>query len=160
MIQSKHNHKDNHKFGLISGVEGYKNYKKRFPNTELSRKEYAEILETFFSEAKDYILNGREFKIPHRLGSLRIIKVKGDLKKLKVDWKSTKQLWEKDEECKEKKQLVYHLNEHTNGDYYRLYFKKGKVKNISAVSFTPTRGLSRELASKIKNERKDYLHRK
>lgn len=155
--------KGEHKFkGLNSGVEGYKNYKKRYPETNLSRKEYAEILEEYMKEARDYILDGGEFKIPYRLGTLRTIKVKGDLNKLKVDWGETNKLWARDEEARENKQLVYHLNEHSGGDYYKIHWVKGKVKNISAVSFLPVRGdvgLRGKLPDKIKNENKDYLKR-
>ena len=152
--------KGEHKFKkLNSGVEGYKNYKKRFPNTEITRKRYAEILEGFFAEARDYILEGGEFKIPYRLGFLKIIKVKGDLKKLKVDWKSTNELWDRDTECKKNKQLVFHLNEHSEGAYYRVHWKKGVVKNISTVTFLPIRSLKSLIANKVKNENKDYLHR-
>lgn len=163
MIQEiTQNHpKGEHKYKeLISGVDGYKNYKKQYPNSELTRKEYSKILEKFFEVAKDYILDGKEFKIPHRMGYLRVIKVKGDLKKLKVDWKATNELWKRDEECRENKKLVYHLNEHSGGDYYRVFWKRGKVKNISAVTFLPIRSLKSAIAAKVKKENKDYLHRK
>ena len=158
--------KGEHKFkGLNSGVQGYKNYKKKYPNTVLTRKEYAEILEEYFKEARDYILDGGEYTVPFRLGTLKAIKVKGDLNKLKVDWGETNKLWKRDSESREKKQLVYHLNEHSGGDYYKIHWVKTNavVKNISRVSFIPVRGkvgLKGKLPAKIKNERKDYLHRK
>jgi hypothetical protein len=157
--------KGEHKFkGLNSGVQGYKNFKKRNPGTSVTRKEYATILEEYFKQARDYVLNGGEYKFPFRLGTLKTIKVKGDLKKLKVDWGETNKLWARDAKCKEAKQLVYHLNEHSGGDYYKIHWVKRNavVKNISRVSFIAVRGkagLKGRLPGKIKNERKDYLKR-
>ena len=159
------NHKAENKFkGLISGVQGYKNYKKKYPTTTLTRKEYAEILEEYFKEARDYILDGGEYTIPFRLGTLKTVKTKINLKKLKVDWGETNKLWAKDSEAKDNKQLVYHLNTHSGMHYYKIHWVKTNavVKNISRVACIPVRGkvgLKGKLPNKIKNEGKDYLKR-
>lgn len=54
-----------------------------------------------------------------------------------------------------------HLNEHTDGFYYRFFWNKGKinVKNKSAASFSATREHKRELAAILKTPNRliDYL---
>jgi hypothetical protein len=144
-------------FGLITGKDGYKNYKKRFPKSKLKLAEYNHILNSYFEEVKEFLLEGGDYVLPYRLGIVKVIKVKQDLKKIKPDWEKTKQLWEEDEECKKNKKLVYHLNEHSYGHYYRVYWRKGIVKNSTALTFTPVRDFKRKLAKAIRYSKADYL---
>lgn len=95
-----------------------------------------------------FILDGFRFEMPYSLGILRITKKKSPgMKRVKVDFAATKKYGKP----------VYHLNEHSDGFYYRFSWIKGKVKNIRLYSFQPLRIYKRDLASAIKNDRKDYL---
>jgi hypothetical protein len=102
------------------------------------------------------LIEGLEVRLP-LIGEFSVVKKKRDLNKLKVNWKATNKLWSKDEECREKKQLVYYLNDHTRGFYYRFKWKKGIVKNISVYSFLPVRSAKSKLSLAITEGNKDYL---
>lgn len=44
----------------------------------------------------------------------------GEIRGLAPDWGSTRKLWESNPEAKEKRTIVYHTNDHTNGVRYKL----------------------------------------
>lgn len=119
---------------------------------------------------KSIVYNNDEFRLPFRLGYLRIKKYKtkfkidkdGNLKTsyLKPDWKATKELWEKNEEAKENKKIVYHTNRHTSGFYYKWFWDKRvcNIKNSSVYSLVMTRGNKRMIPEAVKNnEDIDYF---
>jgi len=111
-------------------------------------------------------LTGEEFRLPYGLGVIYIAKRKINFKlnddgtlntrNLKVDWKKTKELWEKkypgvDAEDIVKipdKPRVYYLNEHSNK--YRMVFnwdrRTSNVKNQSLYLFRVVRTLKAEVA--------------
>ena len=105
------------------------------------------------SSFTDIIEDNLPFKMPCRLGVLRVKKSKMNYKdknKLKVDWKTSK----------EANKIVYHLNDHTNGYKFRFWWeKRGPIKNLSVYSFTPIREYKRLLSSilKDKNRTIDYF---
>lgn len=98
-------------------------------------------------------------KLPYRMGEVSIKKYKqkvaqnedGTLNKRSwaVDWKETKQLWAEDEDAKERKILVYHLNRHTGGYKYMWHWYRGvsNIKNVRLYKFYPLRKWKRGLAS-------------
>ncbi len=118
-------------------------------------KKYRSICEDFNKLIMDNILlKSHEFKMPYRLGTLRIKKKKMNYSqknknKLKIDWKATR----------ENKKVIYHLNDHTNGFNYRWYWLKREavVKNKSVYSFQATRTNKRRLAALLKNNEVDYF---
>ena len=142
-----------------------KQFYKRYCNNikePISKKEFTDILSDI-NEAiiHEIIYDNYEFKLPCRIGYIRIQKKKTPYNKakLKVDWKKTNKLWAEKPEAKEKKQFIYHLNENTDGYYYRFYFSKftSNLKNKSAYSFVPTRSNQRLLSSYLKeNSDVDY----
>ena len=111
-------------------------------------------------------LTGEEFRLPYGLGVLYVakrkinIKLNDDgsiyLKNLKVDWKKTKELWEKKypgipaEEITDikDKPKVFYLNEHSNK--YRMVYnwdrRTSNVKNQSLFLFRVVRTLKAEVA--------------
>lgn len=128
-------------------------------------KLFTTILKEFYSElSKLMIFKAFDFKMPYRLGRLRIRKYKpkvrmrddGSLNKsrLRPDWNQTRQLWERSKEAKEKKQLVYHTNKHTNGYQHRFFWEKrtSNIPNHSAYSFLPCRNNKRTLAKVLTDE--------
>lgn len=66
---------------------------------------------------------------------------KVDTKGLRPDWKATKELWASDPLAKANKKLVYHLNKHTSGYYFKWYWDRrtSTVHNQFFFKFDPCR---------------------
>lgn len=137
---------------LIGAYEKYKEMS--IPELLVDFKTYKNICKEFNTAVmEDIIKENVPFKMPGRLGTLRICKTKmnySDKNKLKVDWKTSR----------EAGKVVYHLNDHTNGYRFRFWWeKKGPIQNLAFYSFTPTREYKRLLSSvlKDKNNNIDYF---
>lgn len=157
--------------------EIYKFYLNRFTKQEIQSglvvdyKTFSEIIREFNLELSRILIDeGTEFKLPARLGFFRIKKYKKKIKlnedgsidksKMSVDWKATKELWKREYPGIDKdslkqikgKPLVYHLNEHTDGYKFFLYWnKKGSnAVNRSVYSFIFTNVNHRWLAHTLK----------
>jgi len=136
---------------------------------------FRDVIKDFNAEiTKLLIEEGAEFKMPVRLGTIRIRKYKQkikfnddgsvDKKGMGVNWPESKKLWQREypgktsEELKliRNKQLVYYLNEHTDGYRFILYWnKKGSnAKNRTLYSFVFTYSNNRHLASILKGDNK------
>lgn len=145
-------------FGIM---DMYKTYKKNSKNP-VTKEQYNKIIGRFNSEVANLILaEAFEFRMPYRLGYLRIKKTTvklildrdGKLKKnyLRVDWASTKKMWEDNPKAREEKKLIYHLNKHTDGYYFRWYWDKSatNVSNISVYKIIPARKHLRAIAQLV-----------
>ena len=79
--------------------------------------------------------------------------------KLAPDWKKTKELWENNQEAKEKKQLVFHFNEETNFTTYKIMWNPygTNIKFCTFYKFELTRKNKRIVASNIKNNNCSYF---
>ena len=79
---------------------------------------YKRILDAMCKFILKHVLNGSEgFKMPYGLGLIQIGKYKPknyDSKSLSVDYKASK----------EYNKCIYHLNEHSDGYKFRLYWSK------------------------------------
>ncbi len=150
---------------VLTARTSYKFYRKNNEDPKALR-EYLDVLYGFFDYMRELILDGSKVALPERLGNMTIIGKKqkvifddeGNITNLNPDWKSTNELWSKCEECKEKKQLVYHFNEHTNRVLYKLLWSKSRVlvTNKGMYYFKPCRDFKRTLAKLIK-EGKEYI---
>ena len=110
-----------------------------------SYKVFRGICEDANKELSNEILEGYFFKMPYRLGTIRIKKRKIDINNLKPDFG----LFNKSEESYKNK----HLNDHSDNYYVRYYWTKRVetlIKNKSVYSYIPTRANKRELARRIK----------
>lgn len=119
-----------------------------------SYKIFRAICEDANKELSNEILEGYFFKMPYRLGTLRIKKRKIDINNLKPDFG----LFNKSEENYKNK----HLNEHSNNYYVRYYWTKRVetlIKNKSVYSYIPTRANKRELAKRIKENTIDQINK-
>jgi hypothetical protein len=169
------------KYGL---PEIYRYFKRKFSKDErnspafINYKKFSSILKEFNQELTALIIDEAvEFKLPVRLGYVRIKKYKKephiledgtvDKKGMSIDWPASKRLWAEEypgktkEELKliHKKPLVYYLNEHTDGCGFLLYWnKKGSnAVNRSVYSMIFTFSNNRHLAHILKGEKKiDY----
>ena len=116
---------------------------------------YYKIIGEFYKKITDEILlNNKTFKMPYKLGTLRVCKTKVMLKYLTtfgVDWPATTELHKR----------VYHLNEHSRG--YRYYFYWGKtrtyVPNLFFYRLVMSRTNKRRLAKLIKVNKYDYYEK-
>ncbi len=79
---------------------------------------FKSVLERFNALIRESILDRSEgFKMPYGLGYVRIVKYKPKSytpKSLSVDYKSSKEIGKR----------IYHLNEHSEGYKYRLFWSK------------------------------------
>lgn len=160
----------------IATKDLYKFYKKNLKPVEsitggltlgsydITEKQYSNILKDInLAIVQMVILENFEFKLPYNLGRFSMVQRKityeldanGDLKtkRLSVDYKSTKDLWEKDEDARLKKILIFHTNEHTNGNRmsYRWSKKGCAVTGLKVYFFLPCRQVKRAPAEYLKN---------
>ena len=140
-------------------------------NLRDSYKEYCQTTEepvdikTYLLITGDYnkflvskVLDGFEVTLPARMGTLSIIGKKqnvrfedGKVIGLAPDWVRTKKLWEENPEAKERKQLVYHKNDHTDNTRYKFLWSKCRVlvENKTLYSLRMTRDNKRAVHAQI-----------
>ena len=115
----------------------------------LSYKQYRAICEDFNKLVSQAIIEeGFFFKMPYRLGTIRI-------KKHKILFSNLKPNFGLFNESEGKYKNV-HLNEHSSGYYVRFYWNKMKetiIRNKTAYSFIATRANKRETARVIKSDK-------
>lgn len=130
----------------------YRDYVKK-NDVELKYARYKRIIDEFNKVVKEDILErSQPFKMPYGLGFVCIVKYKPKSytdKSLSVDYKSSN----------EEGKRIYHLNEHSNGYKYRLYWSK--VPNIFSARYKyqlcMVRENKRHLAQLIFNKQ-DYIN--
>lgn len=125
--------------------------------------EYSRFCELYYdlnqSICNLIITKAFEYRLPYRLGHLRIIKKKLKLKvkdgkidvnKNMVDWEATFEYWEEKYGTRDRKILktikdkkrIYQLNEHSNGDIMSWYWDKDlcNIPNNTVYKFKPVKG--------------------
>lgn len=144
----------------------YDFYQETYNNPKITKALYNKIISAANKEIIELVLNQNiDYKLPH-LGSVLTIRKDKRVPKIKdgkvinpapVDWVTTKKLWADDEEAKEKKILVKHLNLHTSGYVFRIYMKKfgSSFRNRTVYKFKPSRNFARSLSDRIKDDNKD-----
>lgn len=131
----------------------YQTYQKEDDAVEMPYVRFKRILERFNKLIKETILDASEgFKMPLGLGYICIVKYKPKQytsKSLSQDYKSSK----------EEGVRVYHLNEHSRGYKYRLYWSKTPrtFPDRYKYSLTLLRENKRYLAQLIFNKT-DYIN--
>lgn len=97
-------------------IDMYKQYIK--DGNEVSYLRFKAILERFNNIVLEKLLNASEgFKMPYGLGYIQIVKYKPKTmspKSLSVDYKSSAEYGKR----------IYHLNEHSDGYKFRLYWSR------------------------------------
>lgn len=160
----------------IGNKELYKFYKKNLKPVEsitggstlgsydIKESIYSSILKDINSLIiQEIILENFEFKIPYGLGYFSMVQKplvykidsNGDLvtKLLSTDYKATKELWKSDKEAKENKTLIFHTNEHSNGNRmaYRWSKKGCNTQGLEPYYFLPCRQVKRAPAQFLKD---------
>lgn len=129
----------------------YKSYKEIDENIDYLR--FKRILDQFNRNLLDLLLDASEgFKMPCRLGFVCVVKYKPKTytsKSLSKDYKLSKELGK----------TIYHLNEHSDGYKYRLYWSKNTntFPDIYKYNISFVRANKRKLAQMIFNKH-DYIN--
>lgn len=138
------------------GADFYKSYMEYVDDNPLYQVEYRkfrDIINDYFRYLRDEIIeNGKEVRLPCRMGTLQVVKHKPKTytsKSLRIDFKATK----------EAGKTIYHLNEHTNMYKYRFLWSKQNMltKNKTKYQLIMTRANKRRLAYLLKNRIRDYV---
>lgn len=130
----------------------YKDFVKQ-TDTDISYELYKLILQDMCKVILEYLFEASEgFKMPYGLGYIQIVKYQPKTlssKSLSVDYKSSKQY----------DKLIYHLNEHSDGYKYRLYWSKVPKTFIDRYKYQLclVRANKRKLAQMIFNKH-DYIN--
>lgn len=138
----------------------YEFYRENY-SKKISKKEFKKLCYTFNKIIGNKIIKESfEFKLPFRLGSIRIkaekqkIKFKEngkvDKSKTSIDWGATWKMWYeqfphlsyKEIQAEPNKTSLVHTNEHSNGYIMRWFWDKrlSNTKNQSAYIFKPVKG--------------------
>lgn len=153
-------HKNKSDYGI---KDYYKFYKKKY-NKENTN--YTKIITEFNKALIELILNeGLVYQLPYIGMEIMIRKEKRNIR-IKdgkvynpnpIDFKATKELWEKDEEAKQKRLKIRHNNYHTSGYVFRIYLKKFKsrIKNRSFYKIKANREFTRGIAKRINDPNKE-----
>ena len=113
---------------------------------------FRDIINDYFKYLRDELIeNGKEVKLPCRMGTIQIVKHKPKEytgKSLRIDYA----------ESKKAGKVIYHLNEHSNFYKYRIYWNKQNMitPNKTKYQLVMTRDNKRHLAQIIKNHIRDY----
>lgn len=133
-------------------IDMYNYYLSKNIDSKVSYVRFKRIIDEMYKIILDHIQNRSEcFKMPCGLGFIMIIKYKPksyNTKSLSVDYKQT-QLQNK---------RIYHLNEHSNGYKYRLFWSKQPYTFADRYKYQLSfvRENKRRLAKLIFN-RQDYI---
>lgn len=130
--------------------DSYKLYRNKTKGVfSVSKKDYLKIAYLFIRFIMDKVIDdGDEVVLPFKIGVLSVIGMKqkikfnedGSIGGLSPNWRKTKELYDKFPECKEKRQIVYNTNEHSDGVRYKFNWRLAGVlllnKNYYNLKFS------------------------
>ena len=142
-------------------LSSYKAFIAKYPHIQVDYKTFVKVLMVYNTLLAKHLLDtGDKLTLPFGLGGLYInsykpkkfiIKKGKERVNLPVDWAATNKLWKECEECKERKQLVRHLNTHTDGyQYYWRWENSSKMLMAPLWKFEINRVHSRVLKDVLK----------
>lgn len=139
--------------------DSYKLYKEEAEYPVIDIKSYINIAAEYNKFLMNKIFEGEIVTLPARLGTLGILGKKqkitydenGNIKGLAPDWVKTKKLWDSNPEAKAKKQLMYHINEHSSYIRYKFFWSKNRVlvSNKTLYSLRISRDNKREINKRV-----------
>lgn len=147
-----------HKIKCSYGANDYYDYYRKHGGLE-DRHVFGMVLKDLNLAIAEEILSGYSFKMPSRMGVLAVSKKKEFIAfkegravtNRPIDFPATLKMWAEYPETKEAKQLVRHLNLHTNGYIYKIAYNRSYAtfKNKSVYSIQVNRYIKRKLAKNI-----------
>lgn len=147
--------------------DSYKYYKTEDQNP-VTIKLYLEIVLGFIKFIMKRIFEGCDVKLGpgDSLGTIGVrgkkfnpvTKESGEIRGIAPSWPQTKKLWDSNPEAKEKRELVYCFNEHSNGITYRFvwYKRDMRIHNKTYYRIAFSRANKRALSNFVK-EGREYL---
>jgi len=152
-------------------LKSYKNYRESGGTTDVDRLEFCKIINAFNKYIMELVFEGHQVKLPEKMGTLSIKGKKietefdeelGRITNQAIDYGETNKLWAKCPECEEKRQVIYHLNEHSDGNRYKFFWSKERMIVENKIFYTMlfTRGNKRHLSSLIKSGKSYYVEPK
>lgn len=135
---------------------------------KVKKKTYTSVLYDFTKFLADELCEKGIIHFPEHTGLIKIqgqeLKIKinpktGLLDKRTVDWGETNKLWAESPEAKEKKKVIFHMNEHSDFITYGIKWSKTKLslKNKSTFIYLPCRHLKRRVAKMIKSGKEYFV---
>ena len=148
--------------------ESYRYYRKDGGSLKINRSVFCKIVNEFNKHIMEHVFNGDEVKLPEKMGTLYVVGKKvvpkfdeelGRINNQAVDYGETNKLWAKCPECKERKEVIYHFNEHTEHVRYKFFWSKERmiVKNKTFYTMVFTRSNKRHLSQLIQNGKEYYV---
>lgn len=147
--------------------EIFQYYRNTRENT-VDYKTFSHILKLFNVKLLQHAFNADYLILPSKIGDIYVKKYKPSYKFKEngeidtygkpglIDFKATKDLWEKHPELAHKQWLVYD-NHHSDGYKLKIYWRRGAIKNILLYNFRPARVFKRGLAKFTRNNpNRDY----
>ena len=164
VILKEHNLSNMHK----NLTDSYSLYRSKSKETgSVSKSDYIKIAQLFVQFIMHKVIyDGDEVILPFKTGKLSVVGIKqkvkfdeeGKIMGLSPNWRKTKELYDNCEECREKRQIVYNTNEHSDGVRYKFNWSLAGVmllnKNFYNLKFT--RANKRALSKEIMNGR-EYI---
>lgn len=162
-----HQDKRNHK---VKSDYGKNDYYKHYSNTvenPVSKELWDNVLMDYLNSINEMISQkGYVFRIPCRLGTIELRKIKKEVKldqngnvinTFNVNWKETKKLWLENPKAKEKGIKIRYVNKHSDGYSFRIvYIKKSATfKNKSVYKMLINREMRRSTEKPIMNKELD-----
>ena len=139
-------------YTIADFYESYCEYTKDNPLYQVAYKTFRDVVTEYFRYLRDEIIeNGKEVRLPCRMGSLSIVKHKPKEytgKSLRIDYAESKKYGK----------MIFHLNEETGGYKYRFYWNKQNMltTNKTHYQLIMTRDNKRHLAQILKSHKRDY----
>ena len=147
--------------------KSYRLYRKlKYKGYRVLFQDFKDINYLYFKFLSDKFIKGDGVSLPFNMGHISILGYKTRKKvndkivnTYSINWNKTKLLRDQCEECKNRKDLVYNNNLHSNGITYKIKWSKFKsrIKNRSLYVFRAIRGNKRLIKDLIKLENKQYL---
>lgn len=151
------------------GMNDYYKYYKSYSKNPVTKDKFHKIVGDFNKKITNLIINeGIEYK-PIKIQftfcvrkSLRRVYIKDNklVNTTPIDWKSTKDLWENDEDARQNKTILRHLNNHTSKYIFQIKATKfgNRYSNKKLYRFKPCRSFQRDLAKRILDTTKDNFN--
>ena len=139
-------------YTIADFYESYCEYTKDNPLYQVSYKTFRDVVTEYFRYLRDEIIeNGKEVRLPCRMGSLSIVKHKPKEytgKSLRIDYAESKKYGK----------MIFHLNEETGGYKYRFYWNKQNMltTNKTHYQLIMTRDNKRYFSYILKFHKRDY----
>lgn len=146
----------------------YKYYLKNNKETTINSLKFNKIISEFNKKIVESIINESLEYNPITIQvsfcirkHKRIVKIVNNklLNKNPIDWKTTNELWNTDEEAKNKKLLIRYDNNHSSKYIFRIKMLKTGYSYINKkyYKFKPCRFFTRSLAARILNKDLDLF---